>query len=149
MRLRIVSSDGILSTRVPYNAGNFLTSWTRAYSLEIGATFGCVRNRSWPVVKVISQHLPCVTQENCAEIRTQDLPKTNHSIEVRLSVCLFATTPRPALGYPSTRVRVKRPERELNNAPPSNTDVKNAWSLSYTPSVWVGTWIQAFYLTVL
>jgi len=52
---------------------------------------------------------------------------------------LFATASRPALGSPiqcvpeSRSPGVKRPGREADYSPPSNSKVKNAWRYTSTP----------------
>jgi hypothetical protein len=56
---------------------------------------------------------------------------------------LFATASRPALGPTQSSIQwvpgtlypsVKRPGRETDHSPPTNAEVKNAWSCASTPS---------------
>jgi hypothetical protein len=59
-----------------------------------------------------------------------------------LGIFLFDTVSRPALGPTQSSIQwvpgelslgVKRPEREADHSPPSNAEVKNAWSYTSTP----------------
>jgi hypothetical protein len=59
-----------------------------------------------------------------------------------LRIFLFITVSRPALGPTQRPIQwvpgalslgVKRPEHEADNSPPSNAEVKKAWSYTSTP----------------
>jgi hypothetical protein len=66
-----------------------------------------------------------------------------------LGICLFATASRTALGPTQPPIQwvagvlsrgVKRPRREADYSPPSNAEVKNAWSYTSTPQYVFMAW---------
>jgi hypothetical protein len=71
-----------------------------------------------------------------------------------LGIFLFTTASRTALGPtqpPIQRVRgalslgVKRPERESDHSPPSNAEVRNAWSYTSIPQYVFMAWCLVKY----
>jgi hypothetical protein len=66
------------------------------------------------------------------------------SISGRVKVFLFSTASRPALGPTRSRIQripgtffpgVKRPGREANHSPPTNTEVKNGGAILPLPHI--------------
>jgi len=66
-----------------------------------------------------------------------------------LGIFFFTTASRPALGpikFPiqwvswAPSLGLKRPGREADHLPPSNTKVKNAWSYTFTPQYVFTAW---------
>jgi len=61
-----------------------------------------------------------------------------------LEIFVFTTVSRLALGPTQPHIQwvpgvlslgVNRPEREAAHSPPSNAEIKNAWSYTYTPQI--------------